>query len=114
MSASYGLFHEYLHVAEWGGAQGELRPSLKPHNPYLCRVQQLVRFRFPRLGSTYRRIESFNDQPNRQNHFLQNNGKRQENVAGNAVTAEQGQHASRHHQDDRDDTEARQPSGNEP
>ena len=80
----------------------------------LCRTQQLIHFRVFRLGSAYGWIESFNDQPDCQNHFLQKNGERQGNVAGNTVTAKQGQHASRHHQDDRDDAEAREPSGNEP
>ena len=96
------------------GFQGEPRLSLKPLNPNLCCAQQLVRRSFGRQRSYYRWIESFHDQPNPQDNFLHGDGSRQGNIAGNTVTAEQGQHASYHQQDDRDDPEAREPSGNEP
>ena len=96
------------------GVQGEPRLSLKPLNPDLCCAQQLVRRSFGSQRSDRRWIEPFSDQPNSQDNFLHGDGSRQGNIAGNAVTAEQGQHASHHHQDDGDDTEAREPSGNEP
>ena len=47
-----------------------LQPSLSPMNAYLCSAQKLVRRCFCSPGSDCRRIEPFDDQPDRQNHLL--------------------------------------------
>ena len=88
------------------GFREGLQPSLIPYSANLCRAQKLVRRCFRSPGSDCRRIESFNDQPDRQNQFLHDDRSRQGNVAGDTVAAEQGQHARASSGGDRGDTEA--------
>ena len=101
-----GQFHEHFHVAEWGGFWESFQSSPKPYSANLCRAQELIRRCFRSPGSDCRRIEPFNDQPDRQNQLLHEDRRRQGNVAGDTVAAEQGQHARDRQGGDRGDTEA--------